>query len=189
MTPAQRTKLLEKLLELERELSGKGPLKIEPNRTDDSKVGGDEDEQPLNEMMQAIASNRNRNMDGVLARVVKALGKLRDDPDSYGECEECGDELPLGRLRAMPYAEFCVTCQSSKDGPKGPATRKKLTSKAGWADAASYTLADITMLRKELVIGYVVAGFLAGGLWLLGCTGAYDLSQRRAKRIAVTAKP
>ena len=40
-------------------------------------------------------------------------------------------------------------------------TRKKLTSKAGWADAASYTLADITMLRKELVIGYVVAGFLA----------------------------
>jgi uncharacterized membrane protein YraQ (UPF0718 family)/YHS domain-containing protein len=39
--------------------------------------------------------------------------------------------------------------------------REKLTSKAAWADAASYTMADITMLRKELVIGYVVAGFLA----------------------------
>src|SRR5439155_4119496 len=39
--------------------------------------------------------------------------------------------------------------------------RKKLTSKAAWADAASYTMADLTMLRKELVIGYVVAGFLA----------------------------
>ncbi|MGI8662843.1 MAG: permease [Acidimicrobiales bacterium] len=39
--------------------------------------------------------------------------------------------------------------------------RKKLTSKAAWSDAASYTMADITMLRKELVIGYVVAGFLA----------------------------
>jgi YHS domain-containing protein/uncharacterized membrane protein YraQ (UPF0718 family) len=37
---------------------------------------------------------------------------------------------------------------------------KKLTSKAAWADAASYTMADLTMLRKELVIGYVVAGFL-----------------------------
>lgn len=34
-------------------------------------------------------------------------------------------------------------------------------SLAGWADAASYTLADLTMLRRELVIGYVVAGFLA----------------------------
>jgi uncharacterized protein len=39
--------------------------------------------------------------------------------------------------------------------------REKLTSRAAWSDAASYTMADITMLRRELVIGYVVAGFLA----------------------------
>jgi uncharacterized membrane protein YraQ (UPF0718 family)/YHS domain-containing protein len=38
--------------------------------------------------------------------------------------------------------------------------RDKLTSQAAWADAASYTMADFTMLRKELAIGYVVAGFL-----------------------------
>jgi uncharacterized membrane protein YraQ (UPF0718 family)/YHS domain-containing protein len=38
---------------------------------------------------------------------------------------------------------------------------QKLRSKAAWADAASYSMADITMLRTELVIGYVVAGFLA----------------------------
>ncbi len=37
----------------------------------------------------------------------------------------------------------------------------KLRSKAGWADAASYTMADLTMLRKELMVGYAVAGFLA----------------------------
>jgi uncharacterized membrane protein YraQ (UPF0718 family)/YHS domain-containing protein len=39
--------------------------------------------------------------------------------------------------------------------------REKLTSKAAWSDAAAYTMADITMLRTELVIGYVIAGFLA----------------------------
>src|SRR5205807_8905190 len=39
--------------------------------------------------------------------------------------------------------------------------REKLTSRAAWADAAGYTMADITMLRKELAIGYGVAGFLA----------------------------
>ena len=39
--------------------------------------------------------------------------------------------------------------------------RERLTSQAGWADAASYTFADVKMLRKEIVIGYVVAGFLA----------------------------
>jgi len=39
--------------------------------------------------------------------------------------------------------------------------RRKLTSKAAWSDAAAYTMADINMLRRELVMGYVVAGFLA----------------------------
>lgn len=37
----------------------------------------------------------------------------------------------------------------------------RLRSRAGWADSATYTMADLTMLRRELVIGYVVAGFLA----------------------------
>ena len=37
---------------------------------------------------------------------------------------------------------------------------EKLTSKAAWSDASSYAVADVNMLRKELVIGYVVAGFL-----------------------------
>ncbi len=38
--------------------------------------------------------------------------------------------------------------------------RRRIRSRAGWADSATYTMADLTMLRKELVIGYVVAGFL-----------------------------
>ncbi len=127
MTEAQREKLMQRLLELHAELTGKTPLKIEPNRTDEGRVGGDEDEQPLNEMLQAIASNRNRNSEGVLQRVVRALGKIRKDPDSYGECEECGDEIPLGRLEAVPYVEYCVNCQGQRDAPKGGPTRKKLT--------------------------------------------------------------
>lgn len=39
--------------------------------------------------------------------------------------------------------------------------RQRLRRKAGWADAAGYTVSDLTMLRRELVIGYVVAGFIA----------------------------
>jgi YHS domain-containing protein len=31
---------------------------------------------------------------------------------------------------------------------------------AGWSDAASYTISDLTMLRRELFIGFLVAGFL-----------------------------
>src|SRR5579875_3733289 len=39
--------------------------------------------------------------------------------------------------------------------------RQRARSKAAWVDAAGYTLADIRMLRREMLIGYVVAGFLA----------------------------
>jgi YHS domain-containing protein/uncharacterized membrane protein YraQ (UPF0718 family) len=39
--------------------------------------------------------------------------------------------------------------------------RQRIRSKAGWSDASGYTISDVTMLRKELVIGYVVAGFAA----------------------------
>jgi len=37
----------------------------------------------------------------------------------------------------------------------------KVRSPAAWSDAASYAVADFTMLRRELAIGYAVAGFLA----------------------------
>jgi uncharacterized membrane protein YraQ (UPF0718 family)/YHS domain-containing protein len=46
-------------------------------------------------------------------------------------------------------------------GGGGPPLRTRLRSRDGWTDAATYTMADLTMLRKELVFGYVAAGFLA----------------------------
>lgn len=51
-------------------------------------------------------------------------------------------------------------------GVEGEATstagewRTELRSTANWADSATYTMADLAMLRRDLVLGYVVAGFL-----------------------------
>ena len=39
--------------------------------------------------------------------------------------------------------------------------RTSIRSTAGWADAATYTVADLTMLRREMIIGFLGAGFLA----------------------------
>ena len=51
------------------------------------------------------------------------------------------------------------------DDGSGPAEslplRQRMRSRKGWGDAAGYTISDLTMIRKELVIGFVVAGFLA----------------------------
>lgn len=59
-------------------------------------------------------------------------------------------EAAIARARARHQ-------QSVEEAP----WRVKLRSRAAWADAASYAVADVTMLRKELVVGYGVAGFLA----------------------------
>ncbi len=39
--------------------------------------------------------------------------------------------------------------------------RERIRTPGGWADAAGYTMSDLTMLRKELLIGFLTAGFLA----------------------------
>jgi uncharacterized membrane protein YraQ (UPF0718 family)/YHS domain-containing protein len=46
-------------------------------------------------------------------------------------------------------------------GPeRGERWTERLRSRAGWADAAAYTIADLKMLRKEMVAGYLIAGFI-----------------------------
>jgi len=37
---------------------------------------------------------------------------LRIDDGDYGICEECDEEIPLGRLKAMPFARHCVKCKT-----------------------------------------------------------------------------
>ena len=84
MTPIERTELEERLRAREAELVSLGPVALEPATRDSSRSAADEDEAPLAEMLQAIASGRNRNHDAELVLVRKALFKLRDAPESYG---------------------------------------------------------------------------------------------------------
>ena len=33
----------------------------------------------------------------------------------YGVCAQCGEEIPLARLKALPFAAYCVTCEEKRD--------------------------------------------------------------------------
>ena len=117
-----------KLLEETRDqILGEGDVPIEPNRRDATSVGMDEDEQPLNEMAQAIASSRNRARRGSLAQIQAALVRLGERPDEFGLCLSCEEPIPERRLSLMPYVELCVECQRKEDGPRQPSSRKSLT--------------------------------------------------------------
>jgi len=37
---------------------------------------------------------------------------MRLDEGEYGICEDCEEEIPLGRLKAMPFARLCVKCKA-----------------------------------------------------------------------------
>jgi DnaK suppressor protein len=115
MTPKELDRHRQKLLALKAEIIAEGDLAIEPVRKDAAGVGSDEDEQPLAEMQQVIASKRNSARTAVLARVGAALRRLDEAPDDFGLCGDCGD--PIGkRLDAMPYVELCLECQNERDG-------------------------------------------------------------------------
>jgi uncharacterized membrane protein YraQ (UPF0718 family)/YHS domain-containing protein len=47
---------------------------------------------------------------------------------------------------------------------EGGSLRARLRQPARWADAAGYTISDLTMLRREIVIGFVAAGFAAAAV-------------------------
>ena len=115
-----------RLLELKAEILAEGDVEIEPGRQDAASVGSDEDAQPLAEMSQAIASSRNRNRSGVLARVVAALARLDAEPESFGLCTECEEPIPAKRLDLMPYVELCVECQQAKDGGRSTGGHRHL---------------------------------------------------------------
>ena len=45
-----------------------------------------------------------------LGEIERALERIEDG--TYGECEECGEPVEQGRLKALPFTRVCVECQS-----------------------------------------------------------------------------
>lgn len=52
---------------------------------------------------------RSREADA-LQMIDDALAKIEDG--SFGKCELCGVNIPMGRLKVMPWARFCIECKS-----------------------------------------------------------------------------
>jgi len=50
---------------------------------------------------------------GLLSKIEAALEKIEDG--SYGECQVCGEDIGVKRLRARPVAELCIECKSEQE--------------------------------------------------------------------------
>lgn len=115
MEPEELKKLRQKLVERRAQLIAEGDLSFDPNRPD-AATALDEDAQPLNEMNQVITSRRNRLRAEEIQRIEAALARIDADPDEFGICQECEEEIGAGRLEIMPWAALCVSCQAGRQG-------------------------------------------------------------------------
>lgn len=123
MKPSKLERYRSALLTLREQILREGADRLPPARRDPTEVGSDEDEQPLVEMHQVIASNRNQRRDAELKRIDAALARLEASPDDFGLCVECEDEIAPRRLELLPYVELCLDCQAKADAPRGGARR------------------------------------------------------------------
>ena len=81
------------------------------------------------DIMDRTLSAANRDLAAVAIEMVgrkqrevrMALGRLRNG--NYGECQCCGEEISEKRLRAVPWASLCITCQEHAEQEETSATQ------------------------------------------------------------------
>lgn len=49
----------------------------------------------------------------LFSEIDEALTKI--DRREYGKCEDCGCFIPIARLKALPFAKFCLACQEKRE--------------------------------------------------------------------------
>jgi RNA polymerase-binding protein DksA len=54
------------------------------------------------------------NSGHVLAEIDAALKRI--EAGTYGICTNCGKEIPVDRLEALPWATLCIDCQRGLEG-------------------------------------------------------------------------
>ncbi len=104
-----REALLAKQAELARRLE-----RIKENLTAGRSADSQEQAQELEnaEVVDALG-NETRNE---LSKIAKALEQMKND--TYGICVDCGEEIPMARLKAHPLADRCIRCATALEAKR-----------------------------------------------------------------------
>ena len=103
---------------------------------------------------QELNSTLLEHEEHVLSELADALARI--DGGSFGRCENCGVEIPDGRLEVVPYARYCVPC-TEQLGDEPPANLNRGRPEAGAGivarrDTGPTEKTDAPDLDRELVL-------------------------------------
>lgn len=82
-------------------------------RSIDAIEKGDEIDLATGEISRELEARLSMRQQRQLKEIQDALERLK--AGYYGECEECGEQIPEQRLRLFPAARLCVRCQEEAD--------------------------------------------------------------------------
>ena len=57
---------------------------------------------------QTVTLSLLENEEHTLREISAALARI--DAGTFGDCEECGKQITMERLEALPYARHCIAC-------------------------------------------------------------------------------
>ena len=96
--------------------------------------------EPSGDIYDQASSERDRELGLLLSdrereklhTIDEALLKIEDG--EYGICEECEEEIPIGRLKVVPFARYCVKCKA--DIEKQQAQTKRFEEERAYREIA-----------------------------------------------------
>ncbi len=81
---------------------------------DNQNMPGDSADHGSGELNQHLSVTLMENDRIELERIDRAI--LRIESGAYGKCETCEKVIPMPRLKAIPWATRCISCQSRMEG-------------------------------------------------------------------------
>lgn len=103
-----RKTLIEQKQQLLQKIRGKKD--VTPNQGGDFiDVAMDSLEHELNYIFEERERDKLQNIEG-------ALGRMKEG--AYGECEDCGEDIEVERLIALPFTRLCLDCKAKQERQK-----------------------------------------------------------------------
>ena len=105
--------LIKKKLELLAELKKAMGEKLDEDVRMTFDLLKDNPDKSVDELLKHVDAKIIGNKSEEIDDIDSALNKLKEG--TYGVCEECGEDIPIKRLEAVPSASYCVFCQEEID--------------------------------------------------------------------------
>ncbi|HET9439082.1 MAG TPA: TraR/DksA family transcriptional regulator [Longimicrobiales bacterium] len=102
----ERERAVKALRQMESEDKADGDLTTYPFHLADE--GTDTIEQEQDFLLRSVEGRR-------LYEIDDALRTLYKEPERYGKCQSCAQEIALERLDLVPWARLCLDCQTIEE--------------------------------------------------------------------------